>query len=107
MSRQLLALAVAVAIGTCAIYAPPRASEGHADPLYALRVCESGNDYAKDTGNGFYGAYQFSLGTWQTVGGVGYPHEAAPEEQDARAWELLTRYGPQHWPACQYRMEGY
>lgn len=75
------------------------------DPLYGLRMCESSNDYAANTGNGFYGAYQFSLATWGAVGGEGYPHLASPEEQDARAWALLTQYGPQHWPVCQWRIE--
>ncbi len=75
------------------------------DPLYGLRVCESNNDYTANTGNGFYGAYQFSISTWYAVGGTGYPHLALPEEQDARAWELLTRYGPQHWPVCQWRLQ--
>ena len=32
--------------------------------LLALRNCESGGDYQKNTGNGYYGAYQFSLSTW-------------------------------------------
>ncbi len=28
----------------------------------ALRTCESGDSYGMDTGNGYYGAYQFALG---------------------------------------------
>lgn len=70
------------------------------DPLYIIRNCESGGDYTTDTGNGYYGAYQFSLETWQFVGGVGLPNLAPPEEQDARALYLLTHYGPGHWPVC-------
>lgn len=75
------------------------------DPLYGLRMCESENNYSINTGNGYYGAYQFSLETWQTVGGTGYPNLASPEEQDARAWDLLTRFGPQHWPVCRWRIQ--
>lgn len=75
------------------------------DALYAIGLCESGGDYTTNTGNGFYGAYQFSLSTWYAVGGEGYPHLASPAEQDARAWYLLTRYGPQHWPVCQWRIQ--
>ena len=39
-----------------------------AENLEALRWCESTNDYAADTGNGYYGAYQFSLETWEWLG---------------------------------------
>jgi hypothetical protein len=72
----------------------------NADAWYELRDCESGNDYAIDTGNGYYGAYQFSLETWQGVGGSGYPNLATPEEQDYRAWLLFKTSGPHHWPIC-------
>ncbi|MEA2826992.1 MAG: resuscitation-promoting factor RpfA, partial [Actinomycetota bacterium] len=43
----------------------------------ALADCESGGDYSINTGNGYYGAYQFSLSTWQSLGYEGYPHEAS------------------------------
>lgn len=75
-------------------------SKVYGDVLLDLRNCESGGDYTTNTGNGYYGAYQFSLGTWQAMGGDGYPHEATPEEQDYRAWLLMTRYGLYHWPVC-------
>jgi hypothetical protein len=32
--------------------------------LLALRTCESGGNYQINTGNGFYGAYQFTIATW-------------------------------------------
>lgn len=104
MTRSFYALVVVLwLLLVVAVIAPEvRAS----DPLYELRMCESRNDYGANTGNGFYGAYQFSLRTWVGVGGEGYPHLASPEEQDARAWTLLTRYGSQHWPTCQYRLDG-
>jgi hypothetical protein len=73
------------------------------DILYDIRYCESGGNpgnYGLDTGNGFYGPYQFTITTWYGVGGVGYPHQAAPEEQDYRARILLTQYGRTHWPHC-------
>src|SRR5262245_45671770 len=34
------------------------------DVWYRLRVCESGNNYARNSGNGYFGAYQYNLGTW-------------------------------------------
>jgi hypothetical protein len=68
--------------------------------LAALRQCESGGNYSTNTGNGFYGAYQFTLSTWESVGGSGYPHLAAPAEQDYRAAYLWRTGGPGHWPNC-------
>ena len=66
---------------------------------YNLRFCESSNNYSAASANGlFYGAYQFEPRTWETVGGVGNPAEASPEEQDARARLLYARRGDQPWP---------
>jgi len=70
-------------------------------PLLArIRSCESGGDYASDTGNGFYGAYQFDRDTWRSVGGHGVASDAPPAEQDARAARLLARSGRSPWPVC-------
>jgi peptidoglycan hydrolase-like protein with peptidoglycan-binding domain len=63
----------------------------------ALRNCESGGNYAINTGNGYYGAYQFSIGTWAGVGGSGLPSAASPGEQDARALILYRERGWQPW----------
>lgn len=32
--------------------------------LLSLRNCESSGNYQENTGNGFYGAYQFTIDTW-------------------------------------------
>lgn len=66
----------------------------------ALRECESGGDYQINTGNGYYGAYQFSLSTWQSMGGAGLPSDAPPAEQDMRAQRLYDAAGPGQWPVC-------
>lgn len=56
--------------------------------LYKLRMCESGGNYRTNTGNGYYGAYQFSQSTWNRVARqrLGIPYERAdlapPEVQD-------------------------
>ena len=65
-----------------------------------LRECESGDDYAADTGNGYYGAYQFSLATWEGLGFSGLPSSASPAVQDEAAQELQARSGWGQWPAC-------
>ena len=66
----------------------------------ALRKCESGGDYAIDTGNGYYGAYQFSWSTWAAQGGSGNPALASPAEQDMRAQRLYDAAGSSPWPVC-------
>jgi hypothetical protein len=70
------------------------------DILAAIRGCESGGDYSTNTGNGFYGAFQFTLSTWAAVGGSGLPSEASPHEQDERAAQLYRELGPGPWPVC-------
>lgn len=65
-----------------------------------LRDCESTETYAIDTGNTFYGAYQFTWETWGTVGGNDNPAHAPPAEQDARARLLYADRGRQPWPIC-------
>jgi hypothetical protein len=66
----------------------------------ALRMCESSDNYAADTGNGYYGAYQFALSTWEGLGFSGLPSAAPPAEQNQAAYELWRRDGWAPWPAC-------
>ncbi len=66
--------------------------------------CESGGDWAIDTGNGFYGGLQFELRSWRWVGGEGYPHEATKAEQIRRAERLLELQGWGAWPACSRKL---
>lgn len=68
--------------------------------LWSTRQCESGGNYGTNTGNGFYGAYQFVLSTWYSVGGHGLPNRAAPLEQDYRAVKLRRIAGTGQWPVC-------
>ena len=75
--------------------APPTAEN-----LEALRWCESTNDYAIDTGNGYYGAYQFSLETWKWLGYEAWPNEASPEVQDQAALDLYEYSNWDAWPSC-------
>jgi hypothetical protein len=68
--------------------------------MQAIAQCESGGNPATDTGNGFYGKYQFTLQTWQSVGGSGNPAQASEAEQDQRAAALYAQAGPSPWPVC-------
>ena len=68
--------------------------------LQAIAACESGGNPATDTGNGFYGKYQFTQSTWASVGGTGNPAAASEAEQDARAAQLYAQQGSAPWPVC-------
>ena len=71
------------------------------DDVWAkLARCESGGNPATNTGNGFYGMYQFTLETWQALGGTGYPHEADAATQTAMAKKLQAQAGWGQWPGC-------
>jgi len=80
------------------------ASAASANDFAALRQCESGNNYRINTGNGYYGAYQFAQGTWSGLGYSGRPHLASPSTQDAAAAKLQARSGWGQWPACSRKL---
>lgn len=66
----------------------------------ALAQCESGNDYGSNTGNGYYGAFQFSASTWSSLGYPGLPSNSAPATQNQAAERLQAQSGWGQWPAC-------
>lgn len=68
--------------------------------LASIRACESGGNYAINTGNGYYGAYQFDVQTWQAAGGSGMPHTASPAEQDRVAASWIAKGHRGAWPNC-------
>lgn len=70
----------------------------------ALAQCESGGVPTRNSGNGYYGLYQFSASTWKSVGGSGLPSEASAEEQTMRAQTLQQRSGWGQWPACSSKL---
>lgn len=82
--------------------APPSGSGDPHDPATwdRLAQCESGGNWSANTGNGYYGGIQFSLSSWEGVGGTGYPHEHPKSEQIARGKLLWEQGGWKHWPAC-------
>lgn len=79
--------------------AAPTSSVG-GDVWAALAQCESGGNPATNTGNGYYGLYQFNLGTWQSLGGQGLPSDNSAAEQTRIAQALQARSGWGQWPAC-------
>ena len=82
---------------------PPPPSHGYTPAggvWLQLRECESGDNYAENTGNGYYGAYQFSQQTWSGLGLPSRPDLASPQTQDAAAMKLQAEVGWGAWPAC-------
>jgi resuscitation-promoting factor RpfA len=65
--------------------------------------CESGNNWAINTGNGYQGGLQFSPGTWRSAGGADFApaaNMASREQQIAVAERVLARQGRGAWPVC-------
>ena len=59
-----------------------------------IRAHESGDNYSEGGG----GAYQFELGTWEGLTGLGTPAEdSAPAVQDAAALKLYAQRGWEPW----------
>jgi resuscitation-promoting factor RpfB len=70
-----------------------------------LAQCESGGNWAINTGNGYYGGLQFSLSTWRAYGGPGYPHQQSRETQIAIATKVRDANGGYgSWPHCSQQL---
>lgn len=70
------------------------------EALARLRGCESGGRYDRNSGNGYYGAYQYDISTWANWGGFARADLAPPNVQDEKVWETYKRRGWQPWPSC-------
>jgi LysM repeat protein len=69
-----------------------------------IAACESGGNWAINTGNGYYGGLQFSQSTWIGAGGGQYAPRAdlaTREQQIAVASNLALR----NWPVCGARAQ--
>ena len=94
-----MTLAGAAAVG---FSAPAQAAT--VDTWDRLAECESSGTWDINTGNGFYGGVQFTLSSWQAVGGEGYPHQASKAEQIKRAEILQDLQGWGAWPLCSQKL---
>lgn len=70
----------------------------------ALAQCESGGNWATDTGNGYSGGLQFSASTWSAYGGTGSPADASREQQIAVAEQVQASQGWGAWPSCSAQL---
>jgi uncharacterized protein YabE (DUF348 family) len=93
LTRPVSAL---VRVGTA-----PVSSYGGSGVWDRLAECESGGNWATNTGNGYYGGLQFSLSTWRAYGGTGLPSQHSRETQIAIATKLRDASGGYGaWPHC-------
>lgn len=95
--------------------AVPVAPSPSGDVWSRLADCETG-DRRKDesiiwgtrrnsnTGNGYYGYFQFTERTWRSVGGTGLPHQHSYDVQRSMAIKLQQRSGWGQWPDCRRRL---
>ena len=68
--------------------------------------CESGGNWAINTGNGYFGGLQFAQGTWDEYRGREFAERAdlaTREQQIAVAERVLDGQGPGAWPTCGKR----
>lgn len=78
--------------------------------IQALGSCESGMTPTRNSGNGFYGAFQFMPSTWRSVAPAPYnnslPHEAPLDAQKQAVQNLLSRASIYtQFPACARQMQ--
>lgn len=74
------------------------------EALAKLAGCESGGHYDRNSGNGYYGAYQYDISTWGNFQGYARADLAPPSVQDQKAWETYSRRGWSPWPTCSRKL---
>jgi hypothetical protein len=89
-----------VATAAAAHAAAPPTDENFAK----LRWCESHNNYWANSGNGYYGAYQFSASTWHALGYSGTADQWPWWVQNDAAARLQSQRGWSPWPGCARAM---
>lgn len=89
--------------------AAPAGTYGPNDPAGTevwdrLAHCEATGNWAINTGNGYYGGLQFSLSSWRSVGGTGFPHEHPRLTQIENGRRLQKVQGWGAWPHCSKKL---
>ena len=98
-----IAIAVSATFVTGVALSPAQAAGSVWD---AVAACESGGNWAINTGNGYYGGLQFSRSTWKAFGGTRHAssaNRARKAVQIAIARRVLAAQGPGAWPVCGRR----
>jgi LysM repeat protein len=88
-------------------YTPPKPA---ATPVYSngntswdrIAACESGGNWAINTGNGYYGGLQFTQATWAGAGGLAYAPRADLATRDQQI-AIASKLSIGNWPVCGSR----
>jgi LysM repeat protein len=64
-----------------------------------IAACESGGNWAINTGNGYYGGLQFTLQTWAGAGGLAYAPRADLATRDQQI-AIASKLSLSNWPVC-------
>ncbi|WP_089102261.1 transglycosylase family protein [Streptomyces hyaluromycini] len=111
-SKAVRAIAVAGVTGVAVaapLMAAGTASAATASEWDAVAQCESGGNWAINTGNGYYGGLQFSASTWAAYGGTQYAaqaNQATKAQQIQIAEKVLAAQGKGAWPVCGTGLSG-
>ncbi|MGP4057698.1 transglycosylase family protein [Mycobacterium sp. 4D054] len=102
VNKGLMAAAISGALAVVPMALDGTTATAHADSVNwdAIAKCESGGNWAINTGNGHFGGLQFKQATWLANGGVGNPASASRHEQIRVAENVLRTQGLKAWPKC-------
>ena len=94
-------LTATLAVADASLAAGTASAGGSVAQFERLASCESGGNWAINTGNGYYGGLQFNLGTWRAYGGTSRPDLVSREQQIAIAEKVRAASGGYGaWPVC-------
>ncbi|MFF4902096.1 transglycosylase family protein [Streptomyces sp. NPDC001068] len=110
MATRAAALAGVTGVAIAApLMASGTASAATASEWDAVAQCESGGNWAINTGNGYFGGLQFSASTWAAYGGTQYAaqaNQASKAQQIEIAEKVLAAQGKGAWPVCGTGLSG-
>ncbi|MEU9044400.1 MULTISPECIES: transglycosylase family protein [unclassified Kitasatospora] len=102
----VVAGAAVAALPVAGLVTATSASAASVSTWDAVAQCESGGNWAINTGNGFYGGLQFTSSTWAAFGGTAYASQAnlaTKAQQIAIGEKVLASQGPGAWPVCSVK----
>ncbi|MEU9154007.1 transglycosylase family protein [Streptomyces sp. NPDC048417] len=109
-ATRVAALAGVTGVAIAApLMASGSASAATASEWDTVAQCESGGNWAINTGNGYYGGLQFSASTWAAYGGTQYAaqaNQAGKAQQIEIAEKVLAAQGKGAWPVCGTGLSG-
>ncbi|MDH6710980.1 nucleoid-associated protein YgaU [Kitasatospora sp. MAA19] len=102
----VVAGAAVAALPVAGLVTATSASAASVSTWDSVAQCESGGNWAINTGNGFYGGLQFTSSTWAAFGGTAYASQAnlaTKAQQISVAEKVLASQGPGAWPVCSVK----